>query len=71
MKYGDLIAKTKDAADLEPTCPICVDDFAKDTEVKMTPCKHVFHNDCLFEWINTKLDKPDCPFCRTLFKLDL
>jgi hypothetical protein len=30
--------------------------------VMQTPCKHSFHEKCLKEWMEIKLE---CPFCRT------
>ncbi len=62
---------TKEFSEIEDTCCICMHQFQKDTEVKVTKCKHAFHEECLFSWIKTKQDKPDCPFCRTPFKIKL
>ena len=58
-------------------CGICIDEFANGDErkdemmVAQTPCNHYFHKGCLLEWIKTKIDKlekPDCPQCRTFFE---
>jgi E3 ubiquitin-protein ligase DOA10 len=46
-----------------------VDEFKPDVVVRETPCKHLFHDQCLMKWIETKLEAPDCPFCRAEIKV--
>lgn len=50
------------------SCCICFEDFTTGIIVRETPCKHIFHNHCLMEWIKTKIAAPDCPYCRTEIK---
>lgn len=52
----------------QATCSICVEEFKKHTWVRETPCSHLFHDECLVKWISTKVDEPDCPFCRAELK---
>lgn len=45
------------------TCSICLNDYSEktenDLEVVILPyCMHVYHKDCIFEWMKTK---PSCP----------
>ena len=40
--------KSKKQEDIQESCCICVEDFQENTEIKQTPCQHIFHNDCLF-----------------------
>jgi E3 ubiquitin-protein ligase RNF115/126 len=49
------------------SCCICFEEFEFDTEVRVTPCKHIFHGDCIMSWVSNKLPKPDCPNCREEF----
>ena len=63
LKYGS----RKSTGEAEACC-ICVEDFTKDSVVRETPCNHVFHDDCLMKWVETKLAAPDCPFCRAEIK---
>ena len=44
----------------EFTCPICFDDFPKNTKILEFECKHSFCEECSEEWFkeNTK-----CPVC--------
>lgn len=43
-------------------CAICLSSYAKDDRVVVSRhCTHIFHHECLFEWL-TRHD--DCPCCR-------
>ncbi|XP_047180446.1 E3 ubiquitin-protein ligase RNF165-like [Vigna umbellata] len=42
-------------------CAICLEDFKTGEEVMLTPCKHMFHEDCIVPWLTTK---GQCPVCR-------
>ncbi|KAM7272469.1 hypothetical protein ACFE04_027132 [Oxalis oulophora] len=33
------------------TCSICLDDFEAGLEVTCMPCNHMFHEDCITEWL--------------------
>jgi len=66
MKYA--ANKYKDNQD---SCVICCEDFLPATQVRETPCKHIFHDDCLMRWVETKLTATeiDCPYCRSEIKI--
>lgn len=36
-------------------CVICCDDFKKGQKLTSTECNHLFHNECLWKWIDSKL----------------
>ena len=42
-------------------CSTCFESFTSESEVLSTPCGHIFHSDCINDW----LDKGDlnCPQC--------
>jgi E3 ubiquitin-protein ligase RNF115/126 len=42
-------------------CSVCLEDFEIGTEAKQMPCKHDFHGDCLFPWLELH---SSCPVCR-------
>ena len=46
---------------MELECSTCLDSFTSESEVLSTPCGHIFHSDCIHDW----LDKGDlnCPQC--------
>ena len=47
--------------DLHKECPVCQDDFVEGVETIVLPCKHIFHPDCILNWL--KLNGT-CPVCR-------
>ena len=69
LKSNKFSAFKKKNKDIDTSCSICCVDFEQGTTVKQTPCMHIFHNECLFQWIETKINEPDCPFCRAAFKI--
>ena len=45
-------------------CAICLDNFWEGDEVCSSPntdCNHVFHYDCMYQWL---LKHDECPYCR-------
>ena len=51
---------TKDNDD-KLACPICLEVFEDNSLIKSTFCLHIFHENCLYEWM---LRQPSCPLCR-------
>ena len=52
--------------DEQKECPICMEPFSVDDIVSWSPnidgtCKHVFHHECIKEWM---LQSGNCPCCR-------
>ena len=44
-----------------PTCSICLEDISDSMLMIAEKCKHVFHNDCMKEWLK---NNNTCPNCR-------
>ena len=51
-------AKPKDGVDEDAyktdnglACSVCTDDFAKGQDVRVLPCKHKFHPECIDPWL--------------------
>jgi Tfp pilus assembly protein PilE len=44
-------------------CSICLADFKKKSKVSITSCKHVFHYDCIHDWLYKNIRNPKCPNC--------
>lgn len=42
-------------------CAICLEDFEPRQEVTVTPCKHMFHEECIVPWVKSNAG---CPVCR-------
>ncbi|KAF8085210.1 hypothetical protein N665_0676s0022 [Sinapis alba] len=45
----------------EKRCTVCLEDFEPKDTVMVTPCKHMFHEDCIVPWLKSK---GQCPVCR-------
>lgn len=46
----------------ETVCSICLEDFDETKEIVFLDCNHIYHSDCIIEWINKD---PSCPLCRS------
>jgi len=47
---------------MNSSCPICLIDFEEQTRIKLLPCDHGFHPECIEPWIGERSDS--CPICR-------
>ena len=45
----------------EKRCSVCLEDFEPKETVMLTPCKHMFHEECIVPWLKSK---GQCPVCR-------
>lgn len=45
-------------------CAICLEDFEPRQEVMLTPCNHMFHEECIVPWAESN---GQCPVCRFAF----
>ncbi|CAK8674703.1 unnamed protein product [Clavelina lepadiformis] len=50
---------------LRGACTICTDYFDTENSISVTPCGHLFHTVCLFQWIETCGAQKTCPQCRS------
>merc|ERR1719336_973692 len=46
-------------------CSICLEGFELGENIKLLPCEHGFHKDCLAPWLDEASGAPSCPICRT------
>ena len=42
-------------------CIICMENFGENELVKQLPCGHIFHGDCIDNWL---IQQKNCPFCK-------
>ncbi|CAF0985323.1 unnamed protein product [Adineta ricciae] len=49
-------------------CYICLEDFQSIDSIKILNCQHVFHNDCINEWLR---HHSNCAYCRTPVFIDV
>lgn len=50
------------STEISEKCSICMDKFNQTDLIKILPCKHYFHKNCVAEWL-TKYNHI-CPLCR-------
>ena len=43
-----------------PSCRICFEEFEATSDVRLLPCKHIFHDDCVDAWFRIRTT---CPLC--------
>ena len=46
-------------------CVICIDPVQNDSDCKMLSCFHIFHSDCITNWLVTT---SSCPMCNKAFR---
>ena len=51
----------EDDDDDAPSCAICMQDYKVDDELRILPCGHEFHCECVDKWLPMK---KICPLCR-------
>ena len=57
--YKDIDLDTRNKHD---KCPICQEEYRENDTVRILPCEHIFHNDCVDNWLLEHSHK--CPCCR-------
>ncbi|KAF8246251.1 hypothetical protein K440DRAFT_662194 [Wilcoxina mikolae CBS 423.85] len=55
-------ATTTEGLSSQNQCPVCMEDFEQGQEVRVLPCQHNFHPDCIDPWLLNV--SGSCPLCR-------
>ena len=55
-------AARRDSSSDKETCAICVDEFQQEDMVRILPCSHFFHPDCIDPWLTEHSSM--CPLCK-------
>jgi len=55
-----------DKPDKKDTCTICFEDMKENDEICNITCKHIFHYNCINEWVSRKAE---CPNCKSSIKI--
>ncbi|XWS38119.1 hypothetical protein CRYUN_Cryun19dG0102900 [Craigia yunnanensis] len=64
VEYGNFIRRFKLREDDEVSCVVCLNYIEKSDEIReLSNCSHVFHRECLDNWVNK--DRATCPLCRS------
>ncbi|CAG5136772.1 unnamed protein product [Candidula unifasciata] len=51
----------KDSNNHQEKCTICLSEFETGEDVRRLPCMHLFHSECVDQWLSTN---KKCPICR-------
>ncbi|XP_010445570.1 PREDICTED: E3 ubiquitin-protein ligase SGR9, amyloplastic-like [Camelina sativa] len=57
---ADVLQRLVEEQIVESTCSICIENLSGNI-IRMPRCLHMFHQDCLFEWLG---HQNSCPLCR-------
>lgn len=60
LPYFLLEGKKYDSQTIDTSCPICLQHFEQWDSVFLMSCRHVFHKDCIMNWLKVH---PRCPMC--------
>src|SRR4051794_23624770 len=58
----DSAAVEVDGMNRSQECSVCLAAFAPESQKRKLDCGHVFHLNCIKQWLNIK---PTCPNCRS------
>jgi len=53
---------------INDTCVICLEEFTHGQQIKLLPCKHGFHGECIDPWLGERSDQ--CPICKQSVLVD-
>ena len=71
QRHQDVLLKVSDLDNIsmnsDVKCAICLESILPDEKICVLECKHMYHQDCISSWVNTKLKEnkeTTCPICR-------
>ncbi|CAJ1944264.1 unnamed protein product [Sphenostylis stenocarpa] len=62
-----VVVSTADVANENMVCAVCKEEFGVGERVKLLPCSHRYHGDCIVPWLGIR---NTCPVCRYEFPTD-
>jgi len=61
FKFACHLADGKDENDSCVKCLVCQHPYVESESLRQLPCQHVFHTECIDQWLS---NKGECPYCR-------
>ncbi|KAJ2769430.1 hypothetical protein IWQ57_003108 [Coemansia nantahalensis] len=49
----------------ETRCAICLDGYVRNAPLRVLPCRHAFHRECVDTWLLSDAGAAHCPVCKT------
>ena len=62
IEKDDLVARVSQSGYYNQECYVCLAEYAAGDRVKLLPCKHEFHSECIDKWLADV--HRTCPLCR-------
>ncbi|CAG0919403.1 unnamed protein product [Notodromas monacha] len=59
------ITRSREGDEEEDKCTVCLSDFEEGEDVRRLPCLHLFHRNCVDQWLT---QNKACPICRAMDK---
>jgi Ring finger domain len=60
VRYSDTM--NQDHQINQTSCPICMEDYTDEIDLRCLPCGHLFHSECILPWLIER--HATCPLCK-------
>ena len=57
------LEETHEGLSSNTTCSICLEDYVEGEKLRVLPCNHVFHTECIVPWLTDR--NSNCPLCKS------